>query len=103
MKTKAGFHFARPDSVRENDAHMNIAETNAHFAMLARQKSNNLKSNPLGVFISSMLAGAYVGVGIILIVDAINNARLIVASGTKRAPHGVFPPPPEPDAWSASP
>ena len=69
VKTKTDFHFARPDRLRENDAHMNIADTNAHFAMLARQKSNTLKSNPLGVFIASMLAGAYVGVGIILIVS----------------------------------
>lgn len=48
---------------------MNIADSNAHFATLARQKISTLKSNPLGVFISSMLAGAYVGIGVILTVS----------------------------------
>lgn len=48
---------------------MNIADANAHFATLARQKINTLKSNPLGVFVSAMLAGAYVGIGIILIIS----------------------------------
>lgn len=48
---------------------MDIAETNDHFSTLARQKIGALRSNPLGLFISAMLAGAYVGIGIILIVS----------------------------------
>ncbi len=38
-----------------------------HFAELGYKKSQYLKSNPLGFFVGSILAGAYVGFGIILI------------------------------------
>lgn len=42
-------------------------ESIQHFATLARRKSDYLKENPLGFFVAAMMAGAYVGVGIILI------------------------------------
>jgi len=42
-------------------------ETVDSFATLARQKSDFLKRSPLGFWISAMMAGAYVGLGIILI------------------------------------
>jgi nitrite transporter len=42
-------------------------ETVDNFAVLARQKSDFLKRSPLGFWISAMMAGAYVGLGIILI------------------------------------
>ena len=48
---------------------MTISETNQKFANLAAEKYHQLSSNPLGFFISAMLAGAYVGVGIILILS----------------------------------
>lgn len=38
-----------------------------NMANLARIKVENLKNNPMGIFISSMLAGAYVGLAIFLI------------------------------------
>lgn len=38
-----------------------------HFAQLAASKVEALKKNPTGFFIGSMMAGAYVGIGIILI------------------------------------
>ena len=42
-------------------------ETIVHFTKLASAKVAALKQNPLGFFIGSMMAGAYVGFGIILI------------------------------------
>lgn len=42
-------------------------ETVDHFANVARTKANFLKNAPFGFFLSSMMAGAYVGLGIILI------------------------------------
>jgi len=53
---------------------MTIADTNAHFAKLAEQKLKDLRDNPVGFFISAMLAGAYVGIGIILIISVGENA-----------------------------
>lgn len=46
---------------------MLVADTITEFSELARSKSGQLRRNPLGFCISSMFAGAYVGVGIILI------------------------------------
>ena len=43
------------------------ADTIDHFANLAATKVEALKRNPLGFFIGSMMAGVYVGFGIILI------------------------------------
>src|SRR5438309_718630 len=43
------------------------AETVDHFAAVAAKKSEYLRRSPGGFWISSMLAGAYVGLGIILI------------------------------------
>jgi nitrite transporter NirC len=42
-------------------------DTLDHFAAIAVSKSKVLKKNPLSFFIGSMMAGAYVGLGIILI------------------------------------
>jgi nitrite transporter len=42
-------------------------ETVDHFAEVAVKRSDFLKRSPLGFWISSMMAGAYVGLGIILI------------------------------------
>src|SRR5256885_194794 len=42
-------------------------ETVDHFAETAVKKSAYLKRTPLGFFVSAMMAGAYVGLGIILI------------------------------------
>ncbi len=38
-----------------------------HFADLAQGKVNALKHNPVGFFVGAMMAGAYVGFGIIVI------------------------------------
>ena len=43
------------------------AQTLEHFANLAAQKAGLLKSRPSAFFIASMMASAYVGMGIILI------------------------------------
>jgi len=42
-------------------------DTIDHMANLAVIKVSLLKRNPVGFFIGSMMAGAYVGIGIILI------------------------------------
>ncbi len=42
-------------------------DTIGHFAKVAATKAEELKHNPLGFFIGSMMAGVYVGFGIILI------------------------------------
>ncbi len=44
-----------------------FADTIDHFATIAVSKVAALKQNPLGFFIGSMMAGVYVGLGIILI------------------------------------
>lgn len=46
---------------------MRVADTIEAFSDLARSKSELLRCNPLGFWVSSMFAGAYVGIGIILI------------------------------------
>jgi nitrite transporter len=46
---------------------MTLLETVEHFAGLAAAKSNELKQNTAGFWTSALMAGAYVGMGIILI------------------------------------
>ena len=46
---------------------MTPAETVLDFARLARAKADHLSNNPLGFIIAAMMAGAYVGLGILLI------------------------------------
>jgi nitrite transporter len=46
---------------------MTISETVAYFADYARSKTDLLSQRPLAFFVSSMMAGAYVGAGILLI------------------------------------
>lgn len=46
---------------------MTIAETVAHFARYAATKDTALRADPMGFALSAMKAGAYVGIGIILI------------------------------------
>lgn len=45
---------------------MTLTETCAYFADLASQKARAAKSSPIGFFVASMLAGAYVGIALIL-------------------------------------
>ena len=42
-------------------------DTLKHFASLAKVKSDNLKESPMGFAVGALMAGAYVGLGIILI------------------------------------
>lgn len=46
---------------------MNMTETVRHFADLSTSKTRHLNSDPLAFFVSSAMAGVYVGLGIILI------------------------------------
>lgn len=46
---------------------MTLAQTVLEFAALARTKTASLRENPAGFWVSSMMAGAYVGIGILLI------------------------------------
>ncbi len=46
---------------------MTIGETVRYFSELSKEKVDNLQNNPWGFFISSLMAGAYVGIGILLI------------------------------------
>ena len=46
---------------------MTITDTTNEFALLAGAKTEFLRNNPLGFLIAAMMAGAYVGVGILLI------------------------------------
>ncbi|MEZ5980990.1 MAG: hypothetical protein R3C54_01625 [Parvularculaceae bacterium] len=48
---------------------MEIQETNDYFARIAEAKAKRLKKSPARFFVSSMMAGAYVGIGIILILS----------------------------------
>ncbi|MEO9970175.1 MAG: formate/nitrite transporter family protein [Hyphomonadaceae bacterium] len=48
---------------------MPISETIRNFAELASAKIKSMRENPVGFFIAAMLAGAYVGIGIILILS----------------------------------
>ena len=50
-------------------------DTTKVFAEIAVKKINYFKENPLGFFISTMMAGAYVGIGIILILTLGNEAE----------------------------
>jgi len=50
-------------------------DTTREFAEIAVRKIDYFKSNPLGFFISTMMAGAYVGVGVILILTLGNDAE----------------------------
>jgi len=49
-------------------------DTTKEFASIAVEKIDYFKRNPIGFFISTMMAGAYVGVGIILILTLGNDA-----------------------------
>lgn len=42
-------------------------DTIDHFANLARKKADTVSANPLGFLVGALMAGAYVGIGIILI------------------------------------
>ena len=46
---------------------MTLTETALDFAVLARTKTKALRTNPLGFWIAAMMAGAYIGIGILLI------------------------------------
>lgn len=46
---------------------MTIKETVHYFSELSKEKVENLHNNPWGFLISSLMAGAYVGIGILLI------------------------------------
>lgn len=46
---------------------MTLTETAIEFAVLARSKTESRRTNPTGFLIAAMMAGAYVGVGILLI------------------------------------
>lgn len=46
---------------------MTLTETATEFAVLARSKAELLRNNALGFFLAAMMAGAYVGIGILLI------------------------------------
>ena len=46
---------------------MDPKQTVDKFADLARKKTDFLKSSPFGFLVAAMMAGAYVGIGIILI------------------------------------
>ncbi len=48
---------------------MTLTETVGDFAALARTKSESLRDNPFGFVVASMMAGAYVGIGILLILS----------------------------------
>jgi|TARA_Y100000310_G_scaffold330109_1_gene401199 nitrite transporter NirC len=49
-------------------------DTTRRFAEIAAEKTSYLATNPIGFFISTMMAGAFVGVGIILILTLGNEA-----------------------------
>lgn len=46
---------------------MTVLQTTQEFAALARMKVISLRENPAGFWVGSMMAGAYVGIGILLI------------------------------------
>lgn len=50
------------------------SDTTREFADISVAKIDYFRHNPLGYFVSTMMAGAYVGVGIILILTLGNDA-----------------------------
>ncbi len=56
------------------------------FADIALDKINYCNSNPLGFFISTMMAGAYVGIGVVLIMTLGNDAAI----GSQKLIMGCF-------------
>jgi nitrite transporter NirC len=51
-----------------------IAETVDKFTVLAREKIDHLEKTPLAVAVSAMMAGAYIGIGLILALSAGSSA-----------------------------
>ena len=45
---------------------MTLTETGSYFADIANQKARTAKGSPVGFFVASMLAGAFVGIALIL-------------------------------------
>ncbi len=68
---------------------MDIPNTNQHFSAIAKKKITHLTSNPIGFFIAAMMAGAYVGVGIILILSVGEHADPSVRTLVMGASFGI--------------
>lgn len=68
---------------------MSVDQTVKQFAELAPKKIGMMKKNPFGFFIMSMMAGAYVGIGIILILSVGEFAPLSTRSLIMGASFGV--------------
>jgi len=71
---------------QKHGGHAMYLETVDHFAEVALKRSEFLKRSPLGFWISAMMAGAYVGLGIILIFsvgsDADPGYRALIMGGS---------------------
>ena len=48
---------------------MTVNDTLDHFGASAASKAANLRENPLAFMVSALMAGAYVGIGILLILS----------------------------------
>ncbi len=68
---------------------MTILETVKYFADLSKSKADFLKHDPLGFGVSTLMAGAYVGMGIILIFSVGQAADPTVRSLTMGASFGI--------------
>ena len=68
---------------------MNIETSVRRFSDLAQAKADNLKQDPLGFAVSSMMAGAYVGMGILLIFSVGQNADPSVRNLIMGASFGI--------------
>ncbi len=68
---------------------MDILKTNQYFAKTAQNKISHLTSNPVGFFVAAMMAGAYVGVGIILILSVGEHADPSIRTLVMGASFGV--------------
>jgi len=64
-KTNPGQFFH--SGAGRKQSHMTLAQTTLEFAALACVKVTGLRQNPIGFLIASMMARAYVGIGILLI------------------------------------
>ncbi|MCP4780419.1 MAG: nitrite transporter NirC [Hyphomicrobium sp.] len=66
-----------------------IADTVHYFAGYAQNKAQFLKSNPVGFAVSALMAGAYVGVGIILILSVGQTADASIRNLVMGASFGI--------------
>ncbi len=68
---------------------MTLSETTLEFADIARLKSISLRSNPFGFLIAAVMAGAYIGIGVLLIFSVGENVDPSIRNLVMGASFGI--------------